>query len=227
MNNYKVAVFDLDGTILDTLEDLTISMNAGLAANGQPTHSREEMRMFVGRGIPMAVKRALAPNDDPELAEKVLADFTEHYRVHCADHTFPNPGICEVLSALNEVGYYLAVVSNKADYAVQDLCATRFPAVFDAVVGIQEGVARKPAPDAANKALAIIAEKTGQAVDELAKSSVFIGDSDVDIQTARNAGLDEILVSWGFRGRAFLEEHGAKRIVDEPMELLSLLLPDR
>ena len=223
---YQVEIFDLDGTILDTLEDLTISINAALKETGLPQHTKEEVLYFVGNGIPKAIERAILPIEDPDIHAQVLSRFTAHYKEHCMDHTFPYPGIPELLAQQKEAGAWLAVVSNKADYAVQDLVRLRFPGVFDAVVGIGEGVARKPAPDAANKALRILAEKTGCPLQTLKAQAVFIGDSDVDIQTARNVGVEEILVSWGFRGRAFLAQHGAKQIVDATEELSALLLTD-
>lgn len=222
--DYSLAIFDLDGTILDTIEDLTISINTALRESGLPEHTKEEVLYYVGNGIPKAIERAIRPIEDPAVHAQVLDRFTAHYRDHCMDHTYPYPGIPEILAELKKAGCLLAVVSNKADYAVQELINLCFPDTFDAIVGISDGMQKKPAPDAVNKALSILHEKTGASSAELAKNAVFIGDSDVDIQTARNSNLTEILVSWGFRGHDFLVEQGAKRIADTPEELGALLL---
>ena len=225
-NNHKLILFDLDGTILDTIQDLTISINTALEQSGLPVHTEEEVLHFVGDGIPKAIERAIRPVRDPQVHAQVLKDFHAHYKVHCMDHTMPYPGIVHLLERLKDAGCLLAVVSNKADYAVQELIDLRFPGIFDTAVGLSGGMARKPAPDAVNKALHTLTVISGLSADLLKKNAVFIGDSDVDIQTARNAGMDEILVSWGFRGRDFLERCGAKRIVDSREELEELLLFD-
>ena len=221
---YDVVIWDLDGTILDTLTDLAISINYALEQTGLLQHTVDEIQYFIGNGIPKAIERAIRPIEDLAVAADVLARFTAHYREHCMDHTFPYEGIPEVLAQVKEAGAQLAVVSNKADYAVQTLIDLRFPGILDAVVGIGEGMRQKPAPDAPNKALSILAKQAQKPIKRLVSSAVLIGDSDVDIQTARNAGVKEVSVSWGFRGRTFLEAHGAKRIVDTPKELQDLLL---
>ena len=213
---YKIAIFDLDGTILNTIEDLADSLNYALAKNGYKERTVAETQSFVGNGLLMLVKRAIKPETSEEEAQKVLADLKAYYKIHCADKTKPYEGIPELLKDLKTAGYRLAVVSNKADYAVQILCEQYFPGIFDLAVGERENVQRKPAPDSVNAVLAELGLKKEEAV--------YIGDSDVDIETAENAGTDSILVAWGFRGAEFLREKGAKNIVFDTEELKSCLL---
>ena len=213
---YKIAIFDLDGTILNTIEDLADSLNYALAKNGYKERTVAETQSFVGNGLLMLVKRAIKPETSEEEAQKVLADLKAYYKIHCADKTKPYEGIPELLKDLKTADYLLAVVSNKADYAVQILCEQYFPGMFDLAVGERENVRRKPAPDSVN---AVLAEF------ELNKAdAVYIGDSDVDIETAENVGTDSILVAWGFRGADFLREKGAKHIVFDTEELKRCLL---
>lgn len=213
--SYRLAIFDLDGTILDTLEDLKESTNAALAANGYPARTLEEVRCFVGNGIGKLIERAVPKGTSKEATEKTLESFKVHYGIHCADHTKPYDGIIKLLEDLRKCGIQTAVVSNKADFAVQELCSQYFPKVFDFVVGEREGIRRKPCPDSVFEVLKTL-KKT-------AAESVYIGDSDVDVDTAKEAGMDGIFVNWGFRGREFLLEHGAKCVVDTPEELEKLL----
>ena len=213
---YKIAIFDLDGTILNTIEDLADSLNYALAKNGYKERTVAETQSFVGNGLLMLVKRAIKPETSEEEAQKVLADLKVYYKIHCADKTKPYEGIPELLKDLKTADYLLAVVSNKADYAVQILCEQYFPGMFDLAFGERENVQRKPAPDSVN---AVLAEF------ELNKAdAVYIGDSDVDIETAENVGTDSILVAWGFRGADFLREKGAKNIVFDTEELKRCLL---
>ena len=213
---YKIAIFDLDGTILNTIEDLADSLSYALEKNGYPKRTVAETQSFVGNGLLMLVKRALAPEEKEETAQRVLADLKAYYKIHCADKTKPYEGIPELLKDLKTADYLLAVVSNKADYAVQILCEQYFPGMFDLAVGERENVRRKPAPDSVNAVLAEFELKKADAV--------YIGDSDVDIETAENVGTDSILVAWGFRGADFLREKGAKNIVFDTEELKRCLL---
>lgn len=210
---YDLLIFDLDGTILDTLEDLFLSVNVSLRKSGFPERTKEEVRQFVGNGIQKLIERAVPENTDEEQIQHVYQDFTAYYAAHCADHTRPYAGIIEILQTLRNAGIRTAVVSNKADYAVQSLCRTYFPDLFDAVAGEQEGIKRKPAPDAVLTILDRLHIHQEQAV--------YIGDSDVDIETAKNAGMPCISVDWGFRDRNFLMQHGAEKIISRPEELLS------
>ena len=212
---YELLVFDLDGTILDTLDDLTDSVNYALKKHGYPTRTKEEIRSFVGDGLLMLVRRAIAPETDEVVIQTVLATQKAYYKDHCADKTKPYEGIVELLRDLKAEGYKLAVVSNKADYAVQILGEQYFPGIFHMMVGEKENVRKKPAPDSVYAVL-----------DELQvekQDAVYIGDSEVDIETAKNAGLNAVLVTWGFRDAGFLREKGAKTLVNNVNELKSAL----
>lgn len=214
--SYQIAIFDLDGTILDTLEDLKESLNAALASEGLPPRTLEQTRAFVGNGIQNLIARAVPDGTAPEKTARVYDAFNRHYAVHCQDHTRPYAGIPEALLQLRQAGVRTAVVSNKSDYAVQTLCGACFPGQFDAALGWREGLRKKPAPDSV---LAVLQE-CGIAPSE----AVYIGDSDVDIETARNAGLACIAVNWGFRPRALLEQVGAQTIVSDVPALLRAIL---
>lgn len=213
---YELAVFDLDGTILNTLDDLSASLNFALKKSGYPVRTTEEVRCFVGNGIRKLIERGVPTGTDKASADKVYRDFSEHYKVHCADMTRPYDGIPELLQKLKKNGIKTAVVSNKADYAVQDLCAQYFDGLFDAAAGERDGVRRKPAPDL----VFMILEKLGVKCE----NAVYIGDSDVDIETAKNSGMDCIAVEWGFRDRSLLMKCGAENIVSNPMEIAEIVL---
>lgn len=210
---YKTIVFDLDGTLLDTLDDLWLSVNASLAKFGLPTRTREEVRSFVGNGIFKLIQRA-AGKVDPTLLQQVFEEFKRHYGEHCQDHTKPYEGIMEMLASLQAKGVRTAVLSNKADFATKKLSATYFGELIEEAVGENEekGIRKKPAPDA----LFAVMEKLG--ADR--KSTVYVGDSEVDIQTAQNGGVDCISVTWGFKDREFLLENGASKLIDDPKQLL-------
>lgn len=212
---YELAVFDMDGTILNTLDDLTDATNHALRTFGYPEHSIEEVRFFVGNGLAKLIERATPAGTSEEDRTKVRAEFMTYYKVHSADKTGPYPGINDLLQKLRAAGVKTAVVSNKPDVAVRELVKTYYDGLFDAAVGDMEGQAVKPAPDMCLK----VFKELGMGPE----NAVYIGDSDTDIQTARNAGLDEILVSWGFRGRQFLTEHGAKNICDTPDEVYDVI----
>lgn len=213
---YKLLIFDLDGTILDTLEDLTDSVNHALDEKGLPTRSIAEIKSFVGNGIHKLIERAVPRNIEEEEIEQVFKEFKVYYGIHCADKTKPYEGIEELLQELKKAGYKLAVVSNKADFAVQELCKQYFPNIFDVAVGEKAGVKRKPAPDSVLAVLEVLKIEKEQAV--------YIGDSEVDIATAKNAEMTEIAVTWGFREEDFLKSEGAKMIVHEPKEIMTIIL---
>lgn len=215
MQKTLLAIFDLDGTILDTLDDLMDSVNFALARSGFPIRTRDEVRQFVGNGIRLLIERAVLANTPAQQIDAVHRAFTERYKAHCADKTKPYDGIPALLIALRQAGCQVAVVSNKADYAVQALCERYFTGLLDAAAGEREGVRRKPAPDTVNQVLSKL--------DVPREQAVYIGDSDVDIDTARNAGMPCISVEWGFRSRAFLLAHGASRIVSKPQEIFDIL----
>ncbi|MCC8104203.1 MAG: HAD-IA family hydrolase [Clostridiales bacterium] len=214
---YHLAIFDLDGTILDTLDDLKTSLNFALRQSSLPERSREEVRHFVGNGIRKLIERSVQPNTSPEQTDQVFEDFSRHYKLHCADQTRAYRGIPEMLAALKNTGLKTAVISNKADYAVQDLCRHYFAGQFDWVTGEKPGIRKKPMPDSVYMVLEQL--KTDR------KDAIYIGDSEVDIQTAGNVGIDSILVSWGFREKDFLYQCGAERVIDDPQELFSIIFP--
>ncbi len=218
MSRFDTAIFDLDGTLLDTLQDLADSTNYALAVNHMPTRTVDEVRRFVGNGVALLMARAVPEGTPPEAEAKALADFRAHYINNMEHKTAPYPGIPELLGALSAAGFHLAVVSNKFDGAVKGLCHNFFPDTIPVAIGESPSVAKKPAPDTVLRAMAELGCDPARAV--------YIGDSDVDILTAQNAGLPCISVSWGFRDTAFLEAHGAQRIVDTPEQLLAALTED-
>lgn len=216
MRYYDAAVFDLDGTLLDTLGDLADSTNYALRLSGFPQRTLDEVRMFVGNGVARLIHLAVPQGTPPRAEAACLAQFRAHYLTNMENKTAPYPGILPLLDELSADGYALAVVSNKFDGAVKGLCQSYFGARIPVAIGESQGVARKPAPDTVLRALEELGVDAGRAV--------YIGDSDVDIQTAQNSGLPCLSVSWGFRDSAFLQRHGAAVIVDTPQALKRALL---
>lgn len=210
---YSLAIFDLDGTILDTLQDLADCANVILRRYDMPERTLDEVRRFVGNGIRRLIHLAVPQGTDPAREEQVYRDYLDYYQLHCSDHTRPYDGIPELLTALQEQGCHLAVVSNKADPAVRSLCSRYFPGLFDDTVGERPGILKKPAPDSVNEVLRKLSVQPDQAI--------YIGDSEVDILTAANARMDSLLVTWGFREEAFLREAGAVHLVSRPEEILA------
>jgi phosphoglycolate phosphatase len=210
------VVFDLDGTLLDTLDDLWQATNHALAAFDMPSVTRDEVRRFVGNGYARLIRLATPDGCEPELQARVLDAFNSYYLAHAQDHTHPYDGIVELLSQLRERQLPMAVVSNKGDAAVRELVDAVFPQVFASAAGERTGVRRKPAPDT------VLAVCASLGVD--AHDIVYVGDSEVDVQTARNVGCPCISVTWGFRTVAQLREAGATTFVDHPHELLKLLV---
>ncbi len=213
---YKLAIFDLDGTILDTLEDLADAMNYALGEHGYPGRTIEEVRRFVGNGIRKLIERAVPAGLAKEEIDRVHETFSAYYQQHCADKTRPYEGVPPLLERLRAAGCLTAVVSNKADAAVQPLCRRYYNGLFDYAVGERTGIRRKPDPDSVQEVLRRLQVEAADAV--------YIGDSEVDIQTAKNAGLDSIIVTWGFRDRDYLESQGGRRFVDRPEEIEQIIL---
>ena len=213
---YQTILFDMDGTVLDTLEDLWASTNAVLRELGHPERTLAEIRSFVGNGAANQIRCAMpAGSTEAELAD-ALARYRVYYAAHCRAHTRPYPGVPEMLEQLAAAGRRLAVVSNKPDGAVRALSAEHFGTLIPVAIGETPERRRKPAPDTVEAALAALgADKSG---------AVYVGDSEVDVATARNAGLPLIAVSWGFRSRGQLIAAGAETIVDTPQQLLALCL---
>lgn len=212
----KAIIFDLDGTLLDTLQDLCISVNHALQVCGMPGRSLAEVRRFVGNGVRLLVARAVPEGCAPEAEEECFRQFRLHYVEHCLDHTALYPGIEPLLSRLHRLGVPMAVVSNKLQAGVDELAARFFSDTIQVAIGEREGVARKPAPDMVRLAISQLDASE-------ADGFVYVGDSDVDLQTARNAGLPCISVLWGFRDRAFLEAHGATVFAEKPEDILNLI----
>ena len=211
---YNTYIFDLDGTLLDTLQDLAASVNYALRQHGMPEHSIDDVRRFVGNGVRLLMERAIPDGAANPDFEATFATFREHYMHHSLDTTRPYPGISEVLKELKSRGCRLAVVSNKMMAATVDLCRHFFPDTIEVAIGEHEaeGIRKKPAPDTVFAALKELG--TGK------EDAVYVGDSDVDIATARNSGLPCVSVLWGFRDKAFLIKHGAETFVSKPLELL-------
>lgn len=214
-NQIDGVIFDLDGTLLDTLEDLKNAVNAALVQYRMPERTLEEVRKFVGNGIRNLMLRAVPEGEDHPDFEEAFAFFQSYYKAHCKEHTGPYEGIPDMLKALSEKGVKMAIVSNKFDPAVKELNREHFLGYMQAAIGEMSGVERKPAPGMVHMALDILGVEK--------KRAVYVGDSDVDIQTAKNAGLECICVTWGFRDAEFLKECGAKILIDKPSELLELI----
>ena len=212
----KLAIFDLDGTLLDTLEDLAAAVNHALAANGMPPRRLDEVRAFVGNGIPKLAARAVPAGTDKAAEAAVLSALLSFYKDHCKDRTRPYDGVPALLQTLRENGRKTAVVSNKADAAVQILCEEYFPGLCDFCVGAKDGVRKKPAPDAVFAAM--------EALGVRKEDAVYVGDSEVDVQTAKNAGLPCLSVTWGFRSENILRAAGATRLIPDVPTLERLLL---
>lgn len=211
---YQTYVFDLDGTLLDTLGDLAASTNYALRTHGMPEHSLDDVRRFVGNGVRVLMERAVPQGAENPQFEAAFQTFRTHYMQHSLDTTKPYDGILETLEALKAEGCRLAVVSNKMMAATQELCRYFFRDTIEVAIGEHEaqGIRKKPAPDTVNEAFRQLGVGKERAV--------YVGDSDVDILTARNSGLPCISVLWGFRDRDFLIQHGAETFISAPSELL-------
>ncbi len=211
----RAVIWDLDGTLLDTLQDLAASVNAALAQNGLPARTTDEVRQFVGNGVRRLIERAVPPGTDETTVQSVYDAFVAHYGAHSRDHTRPYDGVLPVLDALLARGVKLAIVSNKIDFAVKELSRAYFDDRMRSAVGDAPERRRKPAPDSVLEAM----RQLGVAPEE----TVYVGDSDVDVETARNAGVTCCAVSWGFRTEQCLQEAGAEHIAATPQALLDQL----
>ena len=211
---YSVYIFDLDGTLLDTLGDLAAAVNYALRKHGLPEHSIDDVRSFVGNGVRVLMQRAVPDGETNPLFEEVLAAFRSYYLEHSLDTTRPYDGILELLVELRRRGCHTAVVSNKFDAATKELCRYFFADTIEVAVGEHEseGIRKKPAPDTVEEAL--------RQLGVTKEGAVYVGDSDVDILTARNADLPCVSVLWGFRTREFLQAHGATTFIESPLQLL-------
>lgn len=216
MNSIKAVVFDLDGTLLNTLTDLAASCNHALRQMKLPERTEDEIRQFVGNGARLLCHRAVGLNAPEEMADQCLKLFQADYNLHMNDHTAPYPGILDMLRALQDAGIPCAVVSNKYDLATKAICEHYFGSLISVSIGEGNGITKKPCPDGVNKALSLMGVTSDEAL--------YVGDSDTDVKTAQNACLPCVGVTWGFRSREILEMAGAGSIVDSPAELLDIIL---
>ncbi len=214
----NTIIFDMDGTVLDTLEDLTNSVNHVLSKFGMPEHTVHEYRQFFGSGIKYALQCAVPAGTPDHIIDNMIPIFKEHYNEHCLDRTKPYDGIIELMKKLKVNGFKMAIVSNKIDSAVKELNERFFSDYVDVAVGESPGIRRKPAPDTVFSAL----EKLGSKKNE----AVYVGDSEVDYQTAVNSGLPCISVLWGFRDKDFLIRHGAALFAGSPSDIFNMVLSD-
>ncbi len=216
---YTHVIFDLDGTLLNTIDDLADAGNHVCAARGWPVHTVAEFKLMVGNGIPKLVERFSPPGTDSETLSAALAEFSAYYAAHSEDRTAPYPGVPEALRALKEAGVRMAVLSNKADAIAGPVVEHFIPGVFEAVQGALPGVPTKPDPTLLRRLM----ERLGAAPE----TTLFVGDSNVDVATGKNGGLPVCGVLWGFRDRAELEEAGADRFASTAEELRQIILGER
>lgn len=212
---YDTIIFDLDGTLLNTLNDLASSVNYAMRKSGFAERTLDEVRRFIGNGVRVLIRRAVPEGTTDEQYNFAFETFTEHYREHCRDLTAPYDGIPALLKELKEKGYTLAIVSNKIDFAVKQLRDDFFKGLIDVAVGDSDDTQNKPAPDMVYKAAKLLETPIDNAV--------YVGDTDVDLLTAKNASMDCISVSWGYRSRPELEQYGAKMIADTPADILKFV----
>lgn len=213
---FESVIFDLDGTLLNTLDDLTDGVNYVLEKHGMPKRTLEEIRSFVGNGIPTLIKRAVKNGTDSAETEQCVKEMLSYYAEHCNIKTAPYDGIIDLLIQLKSCGIKICVVTNKDQTAAEELCAEKFGGRLDYVVGAREGLAFKPAPDGV-----FLAMKNINANKE---TTVYVGDSDVDMQTAENSGLKAIGVLWGFRNKADLEAYNPFGIAENAEKLAKIIL---
>lgn len=211
MKQYDTYIFDLDGTLLDTLADLATSVNHTMKQFGFPEHSFDEVRRMVGNGIKKLIERAIPQGTENPLYDSVYDAFMTYYLEHSLDTTCPYDGIVEMLHALKERGKNIAVVSNKYCKATEQLCRHFFKDYVSVAIGESENIRKKPAPDSVLEVMRRLATDKDHCV--------YIGDSDVDIETARNSGIPCISVLWGFRDKDFLISHGATCLVSTPKQI--------
>ena len=213
--SYNTVIFDLDGTLLNSIEDLKDSVNYALDKLGFPKRSLEEVNDFVGNGVGVLIEKAVPEGALQSQIEDCLTIFRQHYTKNMENKTAPYKGILELLHTLKDNNYKMAVVSNKYDAAVKSLCEKYFDSFIKVAIGESPDIKRKPEPDSVYKAIKELASTK--------EKSIYVGDSEVDVRTAHNAGIKCIGVSWGFRGRDILEKEAADFIVDSPEEIFEIL----
>ncbi len=216
MQNIKAVLFDLDGTINNTVNDIAASGNYALAKHGFPTHPADSFKLFAGSGTYIMLQRAMPEEHKNDgSVELIIDDYLAHYSVHSMDTTAPYDGIRELIDEIKSRGYKMAVVTNKPDAVAKQLLSDMFPGKFDVVIGQMDGMPVKPDP-----AMPLLAMKE---LGVTAEECVFVGDSGVDIETGKNSGAYPIGVLWGFRGREELLASGSKELIEKPCELLDIL----
>ncbi|WP_311409209.1 HAD family hydrolase [Lancefieldella parvula] len=213
---YKAAVFDLDGTLLNTIDDLAWATNYALKQFNMPTYTVDEVRQMVGNGVAKLIRDAVPEDTDDATYQQVLACFKEHYADHSLDNTVPYPGILDAIDILKAAGVKCAVVSNKPNFAITDLMKNFFPGRFDFALGQRDDLKRKPNAEPVHYALAQIGVNP--------KDAVYIGDSEVDVKTAQNSNMPCISVTWGFRDKDTLLAAGATTLVDTADEMVQKIL---
>lgn len=218
-------IFDLDGTLMNTLDDLHDSVSYALRQAGLAPNPKQDTRRYLGNGVWNLVNRSVeqaCPTADEALKERVFETFRAYYVAHSMDKTAPYEGIPEMLKECKKRGFFTAIVSNKLDPAVKDLHKAFFADSIDVAIGETPTVKRKPAPDMVDEAIRQLSLLHGRSIEK--SECVYVGDSEVDLQTAKNSDLPCIAVSWGFRDRDYLVEQGAKTIIDCPDELFEHIL---
>ncbi|WP_416182187.1 HAD family hydrolase [Acidaminococcus timonensis] len=216
MTKYQAVVFDLDGTLLDTLTDLWNAVNVACRSRGYPTRTRLQVRRDLGNGLQRLLKLSLPKDVEENQFRSLFQAFRQYYLTHCNEATHPYGGIPELLAQLKAAGIKTAIVSNKAHPAVQELRDRYFPETMKVAIGESTRVRRKPAPDTVLQALRELGVDRRQAV--------YVGDSEVDKATADNVGMDCFLVTWGFRDRGELQALKPTALVDQPAEIQKLVL---
>ena len=215
MRKYDTVIFDLDGTLLNTLDDLADAVNFVMEENGYPKRTIDEVRRFVGNGIRRLMEQAVPESVTGEVFEKVFEQFKNYYTEHCQIKTCAYEGIMPLLEKLYADGYAMAIVSNKNHGAVCELNELYFKKYIKAAIGQQDGVRKKPAPDTVLQALSELKKEK--------ETAIYVGDSEVDFATAQNTGMDCILVTWGFRTKEELSEFQPVAFVDQAERLLEVL----
>ncbi len=213
--NIKAVLFDLDGTLVNTLEDLAFGVNLVLAGHGFPTHPTDAFKFFAGNGIPVMVRRALPEGTDDETGKLITDEFLAYYSKHYADRSYAYDGIVELVGELKKRGLLTAVITNKADEVAQVVIEKCCPADFDMVLGKREGIPSKPDPTSAR----LVMETLGVSPEEC----IFVGDTGTDVSTGVNCGAYPVGVLWGFRDESELIKNGAKEIIGKPVELLGVI----
>ncbi len=214
---YKAVLFDLDGTLINSIFDLHASVNYILKKYGYKEITEKQAYSYVGNGLKVLLTLSLGKKDSSEISnfDEMFKELKEYYFSHCCEKTIPYDGIKELLTKLKSEGYKLAVVTNKPDFAAKEICDKFFGSLLDIVIGEKEGTARKPAPDMSEKAMAFLGVKKSE--------TLYVGDSEVDILTGKNTGIDVLSVSYGFRSKNDIIKAGAEIIVDNPVEIYVFL----